>query len=129
MSYPRLTAVLCAAVAMVLGLVVLLGWAIHSTLLIQVIPEFAPMQRNTAISFVFAGAALWGMVLDRPRLIFVSSAGAAAIAVLSLLEYALRLDLLIDRLLGAAYVTTKTSAPGRMSPTTALCFLTVAAGV
>jgi signal transduction histidine kinase len=129
MSYPRLTAVLCAAAAIVLGLVVLLGWAIHSTLLIQVIPEFAPMQRNTAISFVFAGAALWGMVLNRPRLIFISSAGTAAIAVISLLEYGLRLDLRIDQLLGAAYVTTKTSAAGRMSPTTALCFLFVAAGL
>jgi signal transduction histidine kinase len=129
MSYPRLTAAFCAAAAMVLGLVVLLGWVIHSTLLIQVIPEFAPMQRNTAISFVFAGAALWAMVLDRPRLIFISSAGTAAIAVVSLLEYALRLDLFIDRLLGAAYITTKTSAPGRMSPTTALCFLTIAVGL
>ena len=34
----------------------------------------------------------------------------------------------IDELLGAAYITTQTSNPGRMSPTTALCFMVLAAG-
>ncbi len=83
MSYPRLTGVLCAAMAMVIGLAVLLGWAVHSTLLIQVIPDFAPMQRNTAIGFLLAGAALWGTALNRPRLVVISSVSTAALAALS----------------------------------------------
>ncbi len=114
---------------MVLGLAALLGWAIHSTLLIQVNPNFAPMQRNAAISFLLAGAALWGAALNRPRLVLISGLSTAALASLSLLEYAFRTNLGIDQLLGAAYVITKTSDPGRMSPTAALCFLAVAVGL
>jgi len=126
MSYPRLTGVLCAAAAMLLGLAVLLGWAIHSTVLIQVIPDFAPMQRNTALGFIFTGAALLATVFNRPGLILMPCLGAAALAALSLLEDGFRLNFGIDQLLGAAYVITKAPHPGRMSPTTALCFLAAA---
>ena len=61
MSWPRMTGAVCGALAILLGSVVLLGWAIHSPLLIQVAPDLAPMQRNTAASFVLIGLALcWG---------------------------------------------------------------------
>jgi signal transduction histidine kinase len=115
--------------AIVLGLIVMLGWAVHSTLLIQAAPDLAPMQRNTAVSFVFCGLAIVGIVVSQPRLIFLCSLVAATVAGLTLLEYGFRTNFGIDQLLGIAYVTTKTSAPGRMAPTTALCFLAVAAGL
>ncbi len=128
-SWPRLTAALCGALAVMLGFAVLMGWAVHSTFLIQVAPDLAPMQRNTAASFALMGAAILGILVSRPRLVFICSSIAAAVAGLSLLEYLFRANLGIDQLLGPANVLTKTSDPGRMSPTTALCFLLVAASL
>jgi two-component system, sensor histidine kinase and response regulator len=112
-----------------LGFAVLVGWAVHSTLLIQVWPSLAPMQRNTAVGFVLLGIAMLGTVVSRPRLVFIYSGVAGTVAGLSLAEYVFRVNLGIDQLLGVAYVITKTSSPGRMSPTTALCFLMVCAGL
>jgi two-component system, sensor histidine kinase and response regulator len=129
MSCPRLTGVLCALMAIMLGLVVLLGWAVHSPALIQIGPDLAPMQRNTAAGFVLCGMAILGIVLSRPRVIFICSLVTATVAGLTLLEFVSRTNFGIDQLLGIAYLTTKTSDPGRMSPTTAFCFLAIAAGV
>jgi signal transduction histidine kinase len=129
MSCPRLTGVLCALMAIMLGLVVLLGWAVHSPALIQIGPDLAPMQRNTAAGFVLCGMAILGIVLSRPRVIFICSLVTATVAGLTLLEFVSRTNFGIDQLLGIAYLTTKTSDPGRMSPTTAFCFLAITAGV
>ena len=52
----------------------------------------------------------------------------ALAAAAALLEYLFRANFGIDELLGAGYVTTQTSNPGRMSPATALCFLVLATG-
>ncbi len=129
MSCARLTGALCATITIVLGLVALLGWAVHAPLLIQGAADLAPMQRNTAVSFVLCGLAIVGLVVSRPRLIYGCCLAAATVASLTLLEYGFRTQLGIDQLLGIAYVTTKTSTPGRMSPTTAFCFLAVALGL
>ena len=115
--------------AIMLGLVVLLGWAVHSPALIQIGPDLAPMQRNTAAGFVLCGMAILGIVLSRPRVIFICSLVTATVAGLTLLEFVSRTNFGIDQLLGIAYLTTKTSDPGRMSPTTAFCFLAITAGV
>jgi signal transduction histidine kinase len=128
MSWPGLTGALCGLLAILLGSVVLLGWAAHSPLLIQVAPDLAPMQRNTAASFVVIGLALLGIVWSKPRLTFVTSAITATFAGATLFEYLLRTNFGIDEMLGAAYITTQTSHPGRMSPTTALCFIVLAGG-
>ena len=75
--YPRswsgLAGGLCGALAVALGLVVLGGWAFHSLFLIQIAPNLAPMQRNTAMSFALSGLALLGGVINRPRRTFVFS--------------------------------------------------------
>src|SRR5579863_4019198 len=107
LSWPSRTAALAGALAILLGLTVLIGWAIHALILIQVAPNLAPMQRNTAFGFVLIGLALLGMALGRPKLTWIGSAPVAALAVASLLE---------------------TSDPGRMAPVTAVCFLILAAG-
>jgi len=128
MSWPRMTGAACGAFAILLGLVVLLGWAFHSAILVQVSPDLAPMQRNTAVSFVLSGLALLGTVMNRPRLTLIGSAVTAPVALMTLLEYVFHANFGIDELLGVAYITTHTSAPGRMSPTTALCFMALASG-
>jgi signal transduction histidine kinase len=113
---------------MLLGFAVLFGWAVHSRFLIQVAPKLPPMQRNAAACFVMAGLALLGIALSRPRLTLISSAVTVAFAAISLLEYLLHANFGIDQLLGASYITTLTSNPGRMSPATAICFLILTAG-
>ncbi len=122
LSWPGMTAAVCGALVILLGSIVLMGWAIHSTFLIQIAPNFAPMQPNTALSFLLSGIALLGIVIGRPRLSVIASALAAAISLASILEYLLHANLGIDEFLSVAFVTTLTPYRGRMSPTTALCF-------
>jgi signal transduction histidine kinase len=124
-----MTGAVCGVLAILLGSIVLVGWAIHSAFLVQVAPDLAPMQRDTAVSFMLGGLALLGIAMSRPRLTRIGSAIAAAVAAATLLEYLFRANFGIDQLLGVAYITTQTSNPGRISPTTALCFLVLAAGL
>jgi signal transduction histidine kinase len=128
MSWPGMTGAICGTLAVLLGAVVLLGWAIHSPILVQVAPHLAPMQRNTAVSFALIGLALLAVVWRKPRFTLLGAAITGALAVATLLEYLLRANFGIDEILGAGYITTQTSNPGRMSPTTALCFLVLAIG-
>jgi signal transduction histidine kinase len=123
-----MTGAICGALAILLGSVVLVGWAVHSTFLIQVAPDLPPMQRNTAVGFVLCGLALLGIALGRPRLTLIGSAIAAVLAAASFLEYLFHASFKIDELLGAGYITTQTSHPGRMAPASALCFMALATG-
>jgi signal transduction histidine kinase len=127
-SLARRTATLSGALAILLGTIVLAGWAVHSTFLIQIASSLVPMQRNAAVCFALSGLALLGIVMSRPWLTLAGSAITVIVALLSLLEYLFQVHLGIDELLGAAYVVTHSADPGRMSPTTALCFLAVATG-
>ena len=86
------------------------------------------MQRNTAVGFVLSGLALLGIAKSRPRLTVISSAVTESLVVVTLLEYLFHANFGIDELLGVSYITTHTSSPGRMSPTTGLCFLVIATG-
>lgn len=98
LSWPRLTSALCAGLTVVLGLSVLLGWAFHSAFLIQVAPGSAPMDRNTAVSVLLLGVALLGSVERRRRVVLACSGAVAAVACLSLAEYAFRVNVGIDQL-------------------------------
>jgi hypothetical protein len=61
---PRIVASVCGAVAMILGSIVLIGWAFHVPMLAQVGNGKTPMAFNTAIGFVFAGLALLFSAFD-----------------------------------------------------------------
>jgi hypothetical protein len=54
-SLPRMTGALCGALAILLRVSRAGGRAVHSTFLIQVAPNLAPMQRNTAVSLALSG--------------------------------------------------------------------------
>jgi two-component system, sensor histidine kinase and response regulator len=128
MPWPRVTGAVCAALAMVLGSIVLLGWAFHATFLIQIAPDLAPMQRNAAAGFALSGLALLGIVLGKRRLTLIGSAVTGTLALATLLEFLFHTSFGIDEVLGAAYVATRTSNPGRMAPATAFCFIALATG-
>ncbi len=101
----------------------MVGWSMNIPALMQVLPNLVPMQFNTALGFLMAGVGLlcacqkpglWGSVFG---------AATATLGLLTLLEYLWGLELGIDQLFMEAYVTVKTSHPGRMAPNTALCFV------
>ena len=114
---------------LLLGLVVIVGWYTGSRTLIQVLPQFVPMQYNTALGFVLSGAALLLLIRERGRGAVALGALAALIGALTLVEYVAQVDLRIDELLMKHDITTETSHPGRMAPNTAMCFLLVGLAV
>ena len=126
LTTPRTIAATCGMLSVLLGTVVLVGWAIHSAFLIQVAPNLAAMQRNTAASFILGGLALLGVVRNKSRLTLVCSAITAPLAAATLLEFLFHANFGIDELLGATYIVIGSSGPGRMAPTTALCFILLA---
>jgi PAS domain S-box-containing protein len=129
----------CAAISVLVGVIVLIGWALDIPVLKSVLPIWVTMKANTAACFVLAGVALWLKTRapdppanaptpgrwDRVRGHAANlCAGTVLLAgALTLVEYAIGIDLGIDQLLfrehaGAVY----TSHLGRMAPNTAMSF-------
>jgi sensor domain CHASE-containing protein len=107
-----------------LALAVIAGWLLRAPVLIQLYPNLAPMQFNTALCILLGGAALiiwsWGRA---PGAIPVLGGIIALVGCLTLGEYASQRNLGIDQLLFRCYIMTETSSPGRMSPVSAFCFV------
>ena len=114
-SWAKLTGAVCGALTTALGLAVLVGWAVHSTFLVRGVPELAPMQPSTAISFALAGLAVLGIAKNRHRVILACSGIVGIVAGVSLIAYLLGLNLGIHN-------------PGWMSPITASCLILVVGG-
>src|SRR6478672_4616976 len=108
-----------------LAVAVLIGWQIHSRLLIQVTPAFAPMQRLTAVCFLLSGIALLFLNAGRKRAVVLCAGITLLLATLVVLEHALEANFGIDQLLGRDYIRVHTPYPGRTSPVTAVCFIGV----
>ena len=102
------------------GALVLLGWTFEIAPLIGPLPGTATMKPNTALSFVLAGLALLGTTRGVPsRAASLLGLTVTSIAVATLAEYAFSWDLQIDQLLFTDR-DAASSAPGRMSPMTAV---------
>lgn len=106
--------------------VVLVGWALDIGILKSVVPGFVTMKVNTAVAFLFAGAALRAAARDnRAAEMRILAAAVAVIGVLSLCEYAFGWDLRLDQMLfrdredpqAGPYI------PGRMAPASGVLFL------
>jgi signal transduction histidine kinase/DNA-binding response OmpR family regulator len=121
-TWPLRLAAGAGVLLIALGLAVLVGWSMHVPALIQLRPSLPPMSRNTAASFVLCGAALLLLVFRGPRWLVTACAGAvAAASLLTFAEFVTGIDAGIDQILGPAYITIKSSTPGRMSPVGAIC--------
>jgi signal transduction histidine kinase/CheY-like chemotaxis protein len=118
-----------AMLTILLGLVVLLGWALHIESLKTVLPSFVSMKVNTALCFVLSGASLLIGYLTRPAAwkktcSFVLVLIVILIGAITLLEYATGLSLGLDDCLFRDNPNSIfTSHPGRMSPYTAVAFM------
>lgn len=62
------SALLLSALTLLLGLVVIFGWHTDNRTLVQTLPQFVPMQYNTALGFVFSGMALLGLATRNNKL-------------------------------------------------------------
>jgi diguanylate cyclase (GGDEF)-like protein len=111
-----------------IGGLVLCGWILRVPLLKSALLGSASMEVNTALGLVFLGASLWLLLPDPPRRAHRAAglflgALVACIGALTIVEYALGVDLRIDQLLfnnGPAAIAGRFT--GRMPPVTAVTF-------
>ncbi len=106
-----------------LGLVVIFGWFIGSISLIQINPQFVPMQFNTALGFVLISLAIMGLPSNRLNLTRYLGIILMLLGGLTLIQHIFGVNFFIDELFMKHYITTGTSQAGRMAPNTALNFL------
>lgn len=108
-----------AGAVIVVGTLVLVGWALGVPLLQSIVPGHEPTKPSTAIAFLLAGGALAGLTSGAPRAIVLGRilAGATGlIAGLTVIEY-------------ASGVTVITAPATRVAPNAAVAFLAAAAAL
>jgi PAS domain S-box-containing protein len=124
-QFPRFAGV---AVAL-FGLLIIVSWHARWRSILQVLPDTAPMQYNTALCFILSGAGLF--LLTTRRAHYAAWLGGAVLLFtqLTLLEYATGLNFNIDQIFFTPYFQADTVYPGRMSPLAAVCFIFMGAGI
>lgn len=132
----RRVSLVCAALGLALGLLVVAGWALNIDNLNSVAAGMVSTKANAGLSFALIGAALLlvdvpvGAPRARTALAVALALAAGAIGALTLIEYVLGVDVGIDQLLfheeaGAI----GTGAPGRMAVATAASIVLAGGGV
>lgn len=109
------------------GLLVIVGWAFEITLFKSLMPGFATMKVNTALGFILSGISLLFLQPEPQsrRYILISKTTALivlAIGLLNLCQYLFGWDLGIDQFLLKESYAAQPIFPGRMSPITAFNF-------
>jgi PAS domain S-box-containing protein len=128
-DWPRYLALSLGVALVGYGAAVLIAWNLHFIPLIQVAPGQPPLTREAALCYVLNGAALACLAVGRRRAAFVCAALVLLLTVTVGLEYALHLDLGVDRLLGNGYIREGAEPAGRMSPIAALCYFLCSAAL
>jgi PAS domain S-box-containing protein len=124
-QFPRFA----GAAAALLGLLIVASWYARWQSILQMAPNTAPMQYNTALCFILSGAGLFLLTTARAKIAPWLCGAAAFFALLTLLEYLTGLDFGIDQIFFKPYFQTATAYPGRMSPLAAICFIFFGAGI
>jgi diguanylate cyclase (GGDEF)-like protein/PAS domain S-box-containing protein len=120
---PRAIMMIAGVLVSLLGILVMLGWHLHLVMLIQVSPEFVPMQFNTALGFLLGGVGILAVLSRNFKLSIACGIGILLLGLLTLFEYGTGINLGVDELFLDHYITTHTYHPGRMAPNTALSFI------
>ena len=112
---------------MLMGVLVLLGWALGVETLKSVVPGLVTMKVNSALCFILGGLALISRLTPTPAIRWVSrglALGMIALAAASAIEYIPGVDLRIDELFTRDPASlTHHLPPGRMALASALGFL------
>jgi CHASE3 domain sensor protein len=123
--FPRLAG---CAVAL-FGLLIIVSWYARWRPVLQMLPNTAPMQFNTALCFILSGAGLFLLTTRRAGYAPWPGGAAALIALLTLLQYVTHQDFSIDEIFFKPYFEMESAYPGRMSPLAAVCFIFTGAGI
>ncbi len=116
--------------AVLLGLVVIVGWQTGSPVLTQVRPGLPAMQYVNALAFVIAGVGLLSAGTRRDDIAGIAGLLTASIGLLSLMEDLLAVDPHVDLIFGVTtYLTAGAAAPARMPPNAAVCFVLAGTGL
>jgi PAS domain S-box-containing protein len=116
-------------VAVAVAALVVAAWPLHLPILHTVVPGGAAMKPLTAVCFALAGLSLWLQAqpltsAQRRRLALGSAAVVELVGLLMLTEHLLRLPVSVgDLLFPGALTATGITTAGRMSMSTALCFV------
>lgn len=117
------------ATAILVDCVVLVGWMLDIAVLKSISPAWVTMKANTAFAFLTAGLSLWLLQTKQAtpgtkRIAQVCALIVALVGLFTFSEYLFGWDLGIDQLMFTEPLgSVGTFSPGRMAPTTALCFL------
>jgi CHASE3 domain sensor protein len=111
------------------SLLIIASWHAHWRAVLQMLPDTAPMQFNTALCLMLSGAGLFLLTTSRTRYAPGLAGAAALFALLTLLEYLLGQDFSIDEIFFKPYFEADTVYPGRMSPLAAVCFIFIGSGI
>jgi PAS domain S-box-containing protein len=122
-GWQRYATRVAGTLSVLLGLVVVLGWHIRSSQLIQVRAGFTPMVYNTALCFVLSGSALISSTLAWRRVTQILALALLTLSASVGAQYVLGVDFGIDQLLMEPYLAVDTAYPGRLAPNTAVCFV------
>ncbi|WP_273275766.1 sensor histidine kinase [Maribacter polysiphoniae] len=113
-------------IAILLGLVVLLGWAFDIEVLMTIIPGYVSMKFNTALFFILSGGITISLIEYKSyKTIRFFSILLAVFAFISLIQDILIIDLGIDQFFinDEVALLRDDTAPGRPSPITSFCFI------
>src|SRR6202000_3051868 len=87
-----------AIVVMALGALVMAGWLLHWTAVVQVWPSLPPMKFNTALCFICCGAGLMYLSIGRPQFARWPALIPGVIGLLTLSEYFTGQNLRVDQM-------------------------------
>lgn len=128
--WPARLAIGSAAFAIVLGVSVLIGWATHTFVLVQIMPNLPFMVKNTAASFLLSGIALLTLAVKGPRWLIVATAGLVSVVNgLTIIEYLFHVNFGTGNLLGPTNFSVRSRPPGRVAPLASVCFTLASIGI
>jgi signal transduction histidine kinase len=128
--WPARVAAGAALLLLGVSLTVITGWVTGSAALVQLLPQLPPMTRNAAACFLLCGVALLMQLFAMPRWAIIVCAGFVnLLSVLTIVHNAFGVDLGVNQLLGAPYISVGQKRPGGMAPVTAISFLLASASL
>lgn len=116
--YSRVPAVL----ALLLSFAAACGWCLHIRSLVQILPDLAAMQFNTAVCLMLLSLSLL-VPLERSAMRSYLLLPVLLFAIANIIQLVFSVNLGIDELFIKHFIQVKTAHPGRMAPNTALAIL------
>lgn len=112
-----------------IGMSVVVGSLLHIKILTSIVPNMPSMKFNTAVGLILLGISLIACERKFFRLSFSLAIAVLILGSATLVEYTLGIQLYIDEFVVLDVFSTDSSLPpGRMSPITALSFVTFSVG-